>query len=215
VILIVLAVLCLLSVPLRGCDLRRLADLRLRGLWVPVLALALQVAITTIAPGGSHGRHTAVHLATYALIAVFLWRNRRLPGLAVIALGAGANALVIVLNGGVMPASAAAQRIAGLHLGPGFHNSVALAHPVLPWLGDIIPWPGPMPNVLSVGDCLIYAGTLVLLHRPRLRSAVRGAGTGAGRRGASAGGVLKGSRHCIGRSCAAVSRRQTPPARSP
>lgn len=164
-ILIVLAGLCLLSVPLRGRDLRRLADLQLRGLWVPVLALTLQVAITTIAPGGSHGLHTAIHLATYALIAAFLWLNRRLPGLAVIALGAGANALVIVLNGGVMPASAAAQRMAGLHLGAGFQNSVALAHPVLPWLGDIVPWPGPMPNVLSVGDCLIYAGTLVLLHR--------------------------------------------------
>ncbi|MDQ6728902.1 MAG: DUF5317 domain-containing protein, partial [Actinomycetota bacterium] len=43
--------------------------------------------------------------------------------------------------------------------------SVALAHPALLWLGDIIPWPGPLPNVLSVGDCLVYAGTLVLLHR--------------------------------------------------
>jgi Family of unknown function (DUF5317) len=150
---------------LRGRDLRRLADLRLRGLPVPVLALALQVAITTVAPGGSHGLHTAIHLATYALIAVFLWLNRRLAGLPVIALGAGCNALAIVLNGGVMPASAAAQRMAGLRLGPGFHNSVALAHPALLWLGDIIPWPGPMPNVLSVGDCLVYAGTLVLLHR--------------------------------------------------
>ncbi len=91
-----------------------------------------------------------------------------------IALGAGANALAIVLNGGVMPASAAAQRMAGLHLGPGFHNSVALAHPALLWLGDIIPWPGPLPNVLSVGDCLVYAGTLVLAA-PRLR--VTGSGT--------------------------------------
>lgn len=163
-ILIVLAGLCLLSVPLRGRDLRRLADLRLHGLWIPVLALALQVAITTIAPNGSHSLHTAIHLVTYALIAVFMWLNRGLPGLPVVALGAGSNALAIVLNGGVMPASAAAQRIAGLRLGAGFHNSVALAHPALLWLGDIIPWPGPLPNVLSVGDCLVYAGTLVLLH---------------------------------------------------
>jgi hypothetical protein len=164
-ILIVLAALCLLSIPARGRDLRRLADLRLHGLPLPVLALALQVAITTIAPGGSHALHTTIHLVTYGLIATFLWLNRRLPGLPVITLGAGANALAIVLNGGVMPASAAAQRMAGLRLGPGFHNSVALAHPVLPWLGDIIPWPGPLPNVLSVGDLLVYAGTLVLLHR--------------------------------------------------
>lgn len=164
-ILIVLAGVCLLSVPVCGRDLHRLADLRLRGLGVPVLALVLQVGITTIAPGGSHGLHTVIHLCSYGLIAVFLWLNRRLPGLPVIALGAGSNALAIGLNGGVMPASAAAQRMAGLHLGPGFHNSVALARPALLWLGDIIPWPGPLPNVLSVGDCLVYAGTLVLVHR--------------------------------------------------
>ena len=164
-ILIIFALLCLISVPLCGRDVRRLADLPLRGLWVPVLALALQVVITTLAPGGSHSLHTAVHLATYALIALFLFLNRHLPGLAIIAAGAGLNALAIVLNGGVMPAAAAAQRIAGMHEGAGFHNSAHLAHAVLPWLGDIIPWPGPFPNVLSVGDCLIYAGTLVLLHR--------------------------------------------------
>ena len=164
-ILAVFAVLCLLSVPLCGRDVRRLADLELRGLWVPVVALALQVVITTLAPGGSHALHAAVHLATYGLIALFLLRNRRLPGLAVIAAGAGLNTLAISLNDGVMPAAAAAQRIAGLHEGAGFHNSAHLAHAALPWLGDIIPWPGPFPNVLSVGDCLIYAGTLVLLHR--------------------------------------------------
>jgi hypothetical protein len=75
------------------------------------------------------------------------------------------NALAIVLNGGVMPAAAQAQRLAGLKLGAGFHNSMHLAHPVLLWFGDIIPWPGPLPNVLSVGDCLIFAGTIVVLRR--------------------------------------------------
>jgi Family of unknown function (DUF5317) len=164
-ILIALAGLCVLSVPLSGGRLSRVAELRLRCLWIPVLALALQVVITTIAPNGDRSLHNAIHLATYALLGLFLWINRRLPGVAIMATGTLMNGLAVALNGGVMPAAAAAQRIAGLKLGGGFHNSVHLAHPVLLWLGDIIPWPGPLPNVLSIGDCLIFAGVVVLLHR--------------------------------------------------
>jgi Family of unknown function (DUF5317) len=176
-ILIALAGLCLLSVPLTGGRLSRLVDIQLRGTWIPIIALALQVVIVTIAPGGSPALHKAVHIGTYVLIGVFLLANRRLPGIKVIGLGAFLNGLVIVLNGGVMPASLAAENVAGLHVPPGFQNSEALAHPVLSWLGDIIPWPGPLPNVLSAGDCLIYIGTLVLVHRicarsPRIRVAL-------------------------------------------
>lgn len=165
-ILIVLAGLCLLSVPATGGRLRRLADIRLRATWLPVLALVLQVVITVIATAGHPGMHRAVHITTYVMLGLFLWANRRLPGARILGLGAAANALAIIVNGGVMPASAWAERVAGMHLSAGaFANSAPVAHPVLPWLGDVIPWPGPLHNVLSVGDCLIYAGTLVLLHR--------------------------------------------------
>jgi hypothetical protein len=164
-ILIAFALVCLLTVPLTGGKLSRLADVHVRGAWIPVTALAVQVVIVTIAPGGNPALHKALHVATYALIAMFLWANRHQPGVRVIAAGAFLNAVTIVANGGEMPASATAQRLAGIHEGTGFHNSVSMAHSVLPWLGDVIPWPGPLPNVLSVGDCIIYAGTLVLLHR--------------------------------------------------
>jgi hypothetical protein len=60
-------------------------------------------------------------------------------------------------------ASRTAERLAGLHVEAGLQNSAPIAHPHLRWLGDI-PWPGPLPNVLSVGAVVIYAGTLVLLH---------------------------------------------------
>jgi hypothetical protein len=170
-ILIVLALLCLASVPLTGGRLSRLASIQLRGTWVPMVALAIQVLITVIIRDGHEGLHKAVHIATYVLIGVFLWSNRRLPGVKVIGLGAFLNALVITVNGGQMAASRTAERLAGLHLGAGFENSAPLAHPHLLWLGDVIPWPGPLPNVLSIGDCLIYAGTLILLHRVCRRSA--------------------------------------------
>lgn len=164
-ILIALAALCVVTVPLTGGRLGRLAEVRLRGAWTPIAALTLQVMIVTVAPGGSPTLHKALHILTYVMLALFLVLNRRLPGLAIVGAGAFLNALVIVLNGGQMPASATAQRIAGLHAGTGFQNSAALAHPVLPWLGDVIPWPGPLHNVLSVGDCLIYAGMAIAVHR--------------------------------------------------
>jgi len=164
-ILIVLAGLCVASVPLTQGKLSRLAELRLRCLWLAPLALAVQVVIVTIAPQGDHMLHAAIHIGTYALSGAFLWLNRKIPGAKIIAAGTLANALPIVANGGVMPASATAERLAGLTVSTGFHNSGVVMHPYLLWLGDNIPVPGPLPNVLSVGDCLIYAGMLVLLHR--------------------------------------------------
>ena len=55
--------------------------------------------------------------------------------------------------------------------GAGYHNATALTHPHLMWLGDLVPVPGPLPNVLSIGDCIIFAGMLVLLHRTCGRAA--------------------------------------------
>jgi hypothetical protein len=165
VILIVIAVLCLVSVPLSGASLRRLSELRLRGVWTAPAALALQVLIITVAPSGHVQLHIAIHIATYVMIGLFLLANRHIPGVMIIGAGTLMNGLAIIVNGGVMPAAATAQRLAGLIEGGGFHNSAVLAHPHLLWLGDIIPVPGPLPNVLSVGDLILFTGMLVVLHR--------------------------------------------------
>jgi hypothetical protein len=164
-ILIVLAAVCLASVPLTGGSLKRLAQIRVRWVWLGPVAVLVQTVLVTIAPGGSHQLHALIHIGTYVLVGAFLWANRRLPGVPVISVGTFLNGLAITVNGGVMPASARAEKLAGLALGKGFHNSAVLAHPHLLWFGDIIPVPWPLPNVLSVGDCIIYAGLLVLLHR--------------------------------------------------
>jgi hypothetical protein len=164
-VLIALALLCVATVPLTGGRLSRLADLRLSGLWIPLVALAIQVIITVVAPTGSMALHRALHIGTYVLIGLFLGANRRLPGIRLLALGAAANAAAIIANLGVMPASPTAERLAGLSLRAGFDNSAPVAHAHLAWLGDIIPWPGPLHNVLSIGDLLIFAGTIVLLRR--------------------------------------------------
>jgi hypothetical protein len=182
--LLVLAAFALLAtVPLAGGRLSRLADIRPRAVWAVLLAAALQVGITDVLPGGSHAVHAAVHILSYLLDAYFVFANRRLKGVPVVALGAALNVLAIAVNGGVMPASASALRISGIAERAGFDNSAALAHPHLAVLGDIIPVPGPWPigNVLSIGDLIIFVGAFVVLHlacqtrlaklRPRRRPA--------------------------------------------
>ena len=164
--LLVIAALALLAtVPLAGGQLTRLADIRLRAVWAVLLAAAIQVAITQLA-GGSHALHAALHVLSYVLDAYFVFANRRLTGVPLVAVGAGLNVLAITTNGGVMPANPVALRIAGIATRAGFDNSAALAHPHLAFLGDMIPVPGPWPigNVLSAGDLIIFLGAFLILH---------------------------------------------------
>jgi hypothetical protein len=164
--LLVIAALALLAtVPLAGGRLSRLADIRPRAVWAVLLAAAIQVGITQI-PSGSHALHAGLHVLSYVLDAYFLFANRRLTGVPLLATGAALNVLAITANGGVMPANPVALRIAGVAERAGFDNSAALAHAHLAFLGDVIPVPGPWPigNVLSAGDLVIILGAFLVLH---------------------------------------------------
>ena len=116
---------------------------------------------------------------------------------------ARSNFVVIVANGGVMPASRAAQVAAGLVGRQGFENSVAVAHPNLAFLGDVFAVPAgvPLANVFSIGDALLVLGIFLIVHRQcesylayrlaRLGDALRGHGrrsVGSRRRGVVAVG---------------------------
>jgi len=164
-LLVITALALVVSVPLAGGRLSRLADIKVRGIWAVMLAVAVQVGITQI-PGGSHAFHAALHISSYVLDAYFVFANRHLKGVPVVALGAALNVLAITVNGGVMPASASALKISGIAERAGFDNSAALAHEHLAFLGDVIPVPGPWPigNVLSIGDLIIFVGALIILH---------------------------------------------------
>src|SRR5579884_3287813 len=130
-LLVIIAFALVASVPLAGGRLTRLVDIRLRGAWAVLVSVAIQVGITTVAPGGSHLVHVVLHLLSYALAGWFLVVNRHVRGLPFVGLGAGLNLLAISVNGGVMPASAAALRAAGLIARSGFNNSALVAHPHL------------------------------------------------------------------------------------
>ncbi len=159
--------LCLLSVPLARGRLSALAELDLRRPWLVMAAIAVQIGIVSVFPGGVGVLGEPLHLLSYLLLGAFAWANRRIPGVVIIAAGGLSNFIAITANGGVMPADPDALAAAGKTVEAGeFINSKAVQDPVLGFLGDIIATPGSLPvsNVYSVGDVLILLGAFVLLH---------------------------------------------------
>jgi hypothetical protein len=161
-----------------GRDLRRVALVPVRHGWLIGAAFGIQVLIVNVLPTAlPDGVAAAAHIASYLLAAVFVWSNRRLAGLPVLAVGGALNFAAILANGGVMPASASALDAAGREAaGEEFTNSGAVEDARLAFLGDVFALPEPLPlaNVFSIGDIVIVIGAAVLLlsatSRPGTRS---------------------------------------------
>ena len=145
---------------LLGGRLDRLAGLRLR--WVPLilLGLALQVAIFSEAAGRAVGdAGPAIYVGSAAVVLAAVLRNIAIPGVVLIAAGAGCNLAAIAANGGWMPADPVALASIG-GLPAGYTNSIDVADPALRPLTDLFVLPAWMPfaNVFSLGDVLIGVG---------------------------------------------------------
>jgi hypothetical protein len=118
----------------------------------------------------------------------FLWVNRRIARIWIVAVGGALNLIAIAANAGVMPAGPAAVRSAGIASNAEeFTNSGALDHGRLLFLGDIwaIPRGWPLANVFSIGDVVVAIGVFAVVHslcgsrvapgrrgRPRIRGTV-------------------------------------------
>jgi hypothetical protein len=166
-LLALVTALILVSVPLTGGRLSRVADVRLRASWALFAALGIQVVILEVLPGGVRGLHAGAHVVSYLLAAYFVVVNLRVPGMVLMGLGGALNAAAIFANGGVMPASPAALRTAGIPLThDGFVNSAAAPGAHLRFLGDVfaVPASWPASNVFSIGDVCLAVGLAVGLH---------------------------------------------------
>ncbi len=162
---------------LLGGKLDRLADLRLR--WAPLAIAGLFVQVALFADPVSAlvgDAAPAIYVASTAAVLAAVLRDVRVPGMAVVALGAAGNLAAIAANGGYMPADPAALASV-VELSPGYSNSVVLADPALRPLTDLYALPSAFPfaNVFSVGDVLIGIGiafVIVMAMRTRQASAV-------------------------------------------
>ncbi len=150
---------------LLGGNLSRLSALRMQS-W-PLLAGAAAAQLA----GGLAGRSLyAVGLALSAALALaFFVRNRRLPGIPLVAAGLLLNAVVVAANGGAMPVSAGAGARAGVALdvvaaGLDPRHVLADGSTALSGLGDVVPVALPLHReVASIGDLLVAAGLALLV----------------------------------------------------
>ena len=151
---------------LLGGRLDRLGDIRFRWGWLAIGGLIAQVVLFSPPAADIVGAAgPPLYVASTAAVFVAVVRNWRIPGLALVALGAASNLAAIAANGGVMPASPDAVAVLGTESGPGFSNSVVMADPALRPLTDIFALPGwvPFANVFSVGDVLIGVGVATVI----------------------------------------------------
>jgi hypothetical protein len=180
ILVLVVAVLALLVAAAAGGD--RLARLHIRAVRLLVVAALLQVGTALLAPQSVTARASTLLLSA-VLVGLFLWGNRRLSGIPLVALGLLLNGVVVGLNL-AMPVSVGAAARAGLSRADlqleddPFHEDSGPGTRVAA-LGDIIPVALPWrPQTVSPGDVLVASGVGLLLAAgaPRRR---RGAGVPA------------------------------------
>ena len=82
----------LVTVPLAGGRLGRLAELRVRAVWAVACSIALQLLIVDVAASFFPSAvASGLHLASYALVGWFVVANRRIRGLWIVASGGAMN----------------------------------------------------------------------------------------------------------------------------
>lgn len=115
-----------------------------------------------------------LYIFSFLPLFIFIWLNRQIPGMKIIATGILSNFLVIVANGGYMPSHPAALSAAGITEvaeSGSYHNSVIAGNQTPLWfLSDIFYLPSyiPFANVFSIGDVIIAAGAFVLIRQAML-----------------------------------------------
>jgi hypothetical protein len=175
--------------------LTAIGEAQLRLWWLASVALAVQILLIRVAGDSSSlpWWMPLAHVASYALLLLVVWANRRTFGLPLVGIGLLMNTVVIAANGGMMPQAPETSHyrhpdaVAGEYLA----NSKTVLLPrdqtTLWWLSDtiVIPSGTHLPLIASPGDLVLAAG---------LAATVYGLTRPAGRRSAAIAnpGELKG-----------------------
>ena len=180
-----------------GGKVRRVGEIHLRWWGLALAGLGLQL-IPVPSMDGSADRWIAAGLyaLSYVVLFVFVMMNARRPGFVLLGVGFALNALVIGINGG-MPVSEHALRslagdradaaVARLESQGGLRHHLATDDDLLRPIGDVIPIPGPVSGVFSIGDLLALVGATWVIaaatHGAGGRDGGRGRARGPGRDG--------------------------------
>lgn len=156
----------------------RLADAPIKWIWL----LAVPVALYFIAFGISRTPSLAVkfawsygafHIAAKAVLLVFVYANRRIPGAKIVLVGMVLNFIAIVANGGLMPADPSSvvtafgpEKYEQIVKEPHFQSSIGGNDYNVKILCDFIPSNRLfllIPGVYSIGDMFISLGIVIAM----------------------------------------------------
>lgn len=173
--------IAVLAALIQGGNLKNLAGLRLERAWLPLTMVVLQFAIVLfpqVQDAGLLALRPWITISSYVLLVLFLYANRRIPGVRIILVGGAMNLAVIAANGGYMPVTREALEISG-HLDEIFRQGdrefvlgskdIVLERGethLLP-LSDVlkVPWGQKVPVTFSLGDVFITAGAAWLTFK--------------------------------------------------
>jgi hypothetical protein len=155
---------------LSGGHVERLGDVRIRWSGAAIVGLLVQVALfSPPITGWIGGAGPPLYVASSVVVFAAVLRNLGRPGIVLLAVGAALNAIVVAANGGYMPVTQEALATLGRPAPTGVYGNTSTAGPgtALPWLGDVIAVPPPIPlaNAVSIGDVLIGLGGAVFIAR--------------------------------------------------
>ena len=165
-LVLVIAVLVGLA---RGGKLSNLTEIGARAWWLLFVGFGIQF-VATFLPHSSHDLAVGLILASYVVLLLFVWLNRRLAGLWVAGIGILMNFTVIAANGG-MPVMVEAVELAGgsADMVLGAKHVFVTEQTRLAFLADVIPLPR---SVISMGDVFLAIGAGVFLE-DQIRRPVR------------------------------------------
>jgi hypothetical protein len=149
-----------------GGRIASIGDIRFR--WAPLILVGFgaQVLLFSDAVAARVGDlGPALYVGSTLLVVIAVVRNRSIPGLPLVAVGAACNFSAIVANGGFMPASPGAMAALGKSAPTIYSNSAVVAQPALAPLTDIFALPSWLPwhNIFSIGDVILAVGVAMAI----------------------------------------------------
>ncbi|MGI6713185.1 MAG: DUF5317 domain-containing protein [Bacillota bacterium] len=150
--------------------LSRLAKIQLKNIGLVFISLAIQLGIDVAA----HYIDLIVIYRlffqglSYILLFIFLFLNRKVPGVVFLALGFLMNFIVIMFNGGAMPTIVTGidpEYIKSIKSGEVITYTLISEKTKLRWFADILIQPWPKAKAFSIGDIFISIGIFWLVLR--------------------------------------------------
>jgi hypothetical protein len=175
-------ILALIVAWTRRGNLSRLGEVKFWSWWVvPAIAVVQSLTIRFLdSPSRLKLWHPRplIMIASYVVLWIVVWKNRRLPGMWVVLVGVTFNLIAVAANGGYMPippgalarigAGEAAYQMPAGSIVPGSKDVLLSPQQARFWmLGDIwvIPEPFPRPTATSIGDWLLVIGVFLFIVR--------------------------------------------------